>query len=70
MDCESTESRVRRGKMLQNTPVAWQRCAGAGWREVLNLAQGLDSKRLRYRAHKCTDLNTAREGVDGNWSIE
>jgi hypothetical protein len=70
MDCESTESRARRGKMLQNTPVAWQRRADTGWREGLNLAQGLDSGRTRPRAHRCTDLNTARDRVDGAWSLE
>jgi hypothetical protein len=54
MGCVSVESRARRGKMLQTTPVALLatvcRC---GRREVLNLAQGLDSGRPRPRAQRC-----------------
>ena len=73
LDCVSSESRVRRGKSYRiQLWLYWRRCAGAGWREVLNLARGLVTDG-RGPGHKVVlDLNGVPEGGegDGAWNIK
>jgi hypothetical protein len=64
LDCVSVESGARRGNR-ERLWLCWRRCASAWCKEVLSLAQGLNSVLPGPRAEMCHGFERVREGGRG-----